>query len=429
MRFFSTNNSNNIVDLREAVLHSMPADKGLYMPCEIPTLKSSFFKSAANISLSEIAYEMAYPFLSKDFSKADIHEIIERSVTFPAPLVQVEKGIHSLELWHGPTLAFKDFGARFMAALMSRLVEQEDRELHILVATSGDTGGAVASGFLGVPNVKVTILFPQGKVSPLQEKQLTSLGQNIHAIEIDGTFDDCQAIVKRAFLDDELKAHSMMASANSINISRLITQTFYYVHAYGQIEEKEHVQIAVPSGNFGNLTAGLLAKKMGLPISGFIAATNANTIVPQYIQTGKFNPRPSVQTISNAMDVGNPSNFPRMLLLYGGDHQAMCKDIQGFTLSDSLTKKCIQDVFEQSGYILDPHGAIAYRALKELLKKGESGIFLETAHPAKFLPVMKEVLGEIPVPKALSSLANKKAEKACFPADYEQVKEHLLNKA
>ena len=426
MKFYSTNDHQNIVDLKEAVLNSMPSDKGLYMPTAIPKLSISFFQSLRGLSLQEIALEMATPFLKSDFSKAAIQEIIERAIDFPAPLIQVEKNLHSLELWHGPTLAFKDFGARFMAAVMSRLVAQEDRELHILVATSGDTGGAVASGFLGIPNVKVCILYPSGKVSPLQEKQLTTLGQNIKAIEVDGTFDDCQALVKRAFLDSEMKSKLMMASANSINISRLIPQTFYYVNALAQLDQDIPTVISVPSGNFGNLTAGLLAKKMGLPVRRFIAATNANDIVPSYLKSGKYEPRPSIQTISNAMDVGNPSNFPRMMALYNGSYEAISKDVKGYAYSDEQTRETIAQVHDRTGYVMDPHGAIAYKALKAELAKDEQGVFLETAHPAKFLPTMKEILGEIKVPEALSVLKDKKGVQVKCQVDFEQVKEEIL---
>jgi threonine synthase len=427
MRFYSTNNAKNIVDLREAVLQSLPEDKGLYMPTEIPKLSPSFFNSIHGMSLQEMAIEMCTPFLTSDFSKAEIQEIVESSINFPAPLVQVEEGIHSLELWHGPTLAFKDFGARFMAALMSRLVAQEKRELRILVATSGDTGGAVASGFLGVPNVKVTILYPSGKVSPLQEKQLNTLGENIMAIEVDGTFDDCQTLVKAAFLDKELKEKLMMGSANSINISRLIPQTFYYVNALAQLEKNAKAIISVPSGNFGNLTAGLLAKKMGLPVHGFIAATNLNDIVPAYLSSGEFNPRPSIQTISNAMDVGNPSNFPRMMALYNGDLARIKEDVKGISYSDKLTEQSISELHERTGYVMDPHGAIAYRALKELLKEGQEGIFFETAHPAKFLPTMRSILGDIEVPEALSSLKDKKGISHKSPVDLAQIKDLILS--
>jgi threonine synthase len=397
------------------------------MPERIPELPVSFFENLAEMSFQDMAKVLCTPYLDEDFSSEEIVEIIDTAVSFPAPLVPVDDRISSLELWHGPTLAFKDFGARFMAAVMGRLVKEEPRDLHILVATSGDTGGAVASGFLGIDKVKVTILYPAGKVSPLQEKQLTTLGQNIQALRVDGTFDDCQHMVKNAFLDKELNERFMLASANSINISRLIPQMFYYVNAYAQAEQKENLVIAVPSGNFGNLTAGLLAKRMGLPIHRFIAATNVNDIVPEYLNSGIYTPRPSVPTISNAMDVGNPSNFQRMLDLYSGEHARMIKDVQGFAYTDEQTKKCIREVHGRTGYVMDPHGAVAYLALQDSLRDGEHGILLETAHPAKFLPVMKDLIPDFPVPDRLSELAEKKSHFHSSSKEYEALKSFMFS--
>ena len=428
MRFYSTKSPERFVDLRTAVLQSLPADGGLYMPESIPQLPASFFEHLPEMSFKEMAMVLCTPYLESDFSSDEIRDIIDTAVSFPAPLVAVDERISSLELWHGPTLAFKDFGARFMAAIMGRLVKEEPRELHILVATSGDTGGAVASGFLGIDKVKVTILYPAGKVSPLQEKQLTTLGQNIQALKVEGTFDDCQGMVKTAFLDKELNERFMLASANSINISRLIPQMFYYANAYAQAEQKEKLVVAVPSGNFGNMTAGLMAKRMGLPIHRFIAATNVNDIVPEYLNSGIFNPRPSVPTISNAMDVGNPSNFQRMLDLYSGEHARMIEDVQGFAYTDEQTKECIQEVHGRTGYVMDPHGAVAYLALQDSLGEGEHGILLETAHPAKFLPVMKPLIQDFPIPERLAELDEEPAFFHDTPAEFEALKSFMFEK-
>lgn len=429
MRFYSTQDKNNVVDLREAVLRSLPRDKGLYMPIEIPRSASGFFDSVPEMDLPEIAFEMALPYLHEDFSKAVIQDVVESAVNFPAPVVSIKQGIHSLELWHGPSLAFKDFGARFMAAVMSRLVAQDDRKLTILVATSGDTGGAVAAGFLGVDNVEVIILYPSGKVSPLQEKQLTTLGQNITALEIQGTFDDCQALVKKAFHDDNLNARYQLSSANSINIARLIPQSFYYAGAYGQLDAADDLVFCVPSGNFGNLTAGLLAQRMGLPVKRFIAATNANDIFPNYLATGEYRPRPSEATISNAMDVGAPSNFQRILDLFDGNVNEVRKAISGYSVSDEITRQTIVQVIEETGYMLDPHGAVGYKAVEEYLK-GNCGtaVILETAHPAKFLPVMEQLLGDIEIPDSLGDLQEKVKEAVLLPVDWDAFKEYLLER-
>lgn len=428
MKFYSSKDHNNQVDLREAVLNSLPKDRGLYLPMQIPQMRSGFFQSSVDMSLPEIAYEMAHPYLVTTFSNHEIQEIITQAVNFPAPVVTIHDNVHSLELWHGPSLAFKDFGARFMAAVMSRLVKDESRKLTILVATSGDTGGAVAAGFLGVENVEVIILYPSGKVSPLQEKQLTTLGQNIRAIELEGTFDDCQAMVKRAFLDEELNKAFMLSSANSINIARLIPQSFYYAGAYAQLGAPDDLVFCVPSGNFGNMTAGILAKRMGLPVQRFIAACNANDIVPRYLESGKYEPRPSKATISNAMDVGAPSNFQRMEALYEGKVEAMRKDIVGYMYSDDETRAALAEVFDRHGYLMDPHGAVAYLALSEYQKSNScTGVILETAHPAKFIPVMEPVVGKVEVPEALQAIADKQKEATLLGTSFEGFKEWLLN--
>ena len=391
-------------------------------------MPSDFFQSTVGMTLPEIAFEMARPYLADDFSNDEIQEIIEQAVNFPAPVVKIHDAIHSLELWHGPSLAFKDFGARFMAAVMSRFVKNESRKLTILVATSGDTGGAVAAGFLGVENVEVIILYPSGKVSPLQEKQLTTLGQNIRAIEVEGTFDDCQALVKQAFLDDELNKAFMLSSANSINIARLIPQTFYYVGAYSQLGAPEDLVFTVPSGNFGNITAGILAKKMGLPVKKFIAATNVNDIVPEYLRSGKYIPKVSQATISNAMDVGAPSNFQRIEKLYEGDVEKVRMDVAGYAFDDEQTKETLVEVFNEHKYLLDPHGAVGYRALKEFQSDIPcTGVLLETAHPAKFLPVMEPLVGEFEIPIALKNLRDKKKSATLLGTGFPEFKEFLIS--
>lgn len=429
MKYYSTNSPSAKVDLRTAVLHSLPADRGLYMPESIPALGDSFFDTLDAKSFGDLAYEVAHPYLSADFSDAEIREITDSCTSFDAPVVMLDDQLSVLELWHGPSLAFKDFGARFMAAVMSRLVAGQDKKLTILVATSGDTGGAVASGFLGVDGVEVIILYPSGGVSPLQEKQLTTLGQNIRAIEVKGTFDDCQAMVKRAFLDQEINEKLMLSSANSINITRLIPQSFYYFNAYRQLRSHTDKDICfcVPSGNFGNVTAGVLAKRMGLPIHQFVAATNANDVVPRYLQSGQYDPHPSIATISNAMDVGAPSNFARLDHLYGG-RDAMAEDFVGYTYSDYVTKTAIREIKDKYNYTMDPHGAVGYLAAQEYLSAhpDQHVSILETAHPAKFLPVMTPILGDIDVPERLAVLSDRDKDAHLIDHDYDVFKDWLL---
>ncbi len=431
MKYYSTKNKSHQVDLRSAVLQSLPPDNGLYMPERIDTLSDNFYKNLSKLSLQDIAYEVSRQFLKEDFSGAEILDIVDEAINFPAPIVTLNETISIQELWHGPSLAFKDYGARFMANLMARLVSDEDKKLTILVATSGDTGGAVAAGFLGVPGVEVVILYPKGKVSPIQEKQLTTLGQNITALEIDGTFDDCQALVKMAFLDHDVNKSYFLSSANSINIARLIPQSFYYFDGYKQLgATDDHVNYCIPSGNFGNLTAGLFAKRMGLPINRFLAATNVNNVVPTYLDTGSYEPRPSVQTTSNAMDVGNPSNFRRMEDLYDST-QKMTQDIIGFSYIDKQTDFAIQEVSRDYSYIIDPHGAVGYLAAKEynLLYPGEKTVVLETAHPAKFLPVMNPILGEINIPDRLVKLSEKEKVTTPLSANFDGFKGWFLSNA
>lgn len=432
MKLYSTNNKKNLVDLKEAVMDSLPADKGLYMPVDIPRLPDSFFQNIENLSFQELSNIVAQNLIGDYIPSGILKNMVEDAINFPAPVVMIEDNIGTLELFHGPSLAFKDFGARFMSRLMAHFNKSEDRPLTILVATSGDTGGAVAAGFFDTPGIAVVILYPKGKVSDLQEKQLTTLGKNITACEIDGTFDDCQAMVKQAFLDDDLKADYHLSSANSINIARLIPQSFYYFEAYKQmVDYGKEVIFSIPSGNFGNLTAGLMAKRMGLPIKKFIAATNINKVVPDYLASGNYVPKPSIATISNAMDVGSPSNFSRMMDLYGADLNEIRKDVIGMYYTDNQTRAAMKEVFSNRGYICDPHGAIGYLALKDYLKEDKKaiGVFLETAHPGKFLPTVESTLQtKIPLPESLLSLIDKTKEAHALDNMYDSFKSWLLDR-
>lgn len=434
MQFYSTNNPAMRADLQEALFKGLPDDNGLYMPVQIPTLPAAFWQHLDQYSLPEIGFQMARTLLTDSVPEAALRTIVEEAINFPAPVVPITKRIHTLELFHGPSLAFKDFGARFMARTMAWFNKGADKDLVILVATSGDTGGAVAAGFYQTPGIQVVILYPSGKVSPLQEKQLTTLGHNICALEVNGTFDDCQALVKQAFLDKEATAQIRLGSANSINISRLIPQSFYYAEAYKQVMHLgKKVVFCVPSGNFGNLTAGLLAKRMGLPVHHFIAATNANAVVPEYLEAGIYQPRPSVRTLSNAMDVGNPSNFARMLDLYSSTWNIMRGDISGASITDTETADTVRQVYKDTGYLLDPHGAVGYLATErwqaEHDPKGETlGIVLETAHPAKFLEDMEEIVGHpIEVPERLAALQDAKKTATPMEPNYAQFKAWLLD--
>lgn len=430
MKFYSTNNPNRMVDLRQAVTQGLAPDNGLYMPERIPVLPREFFQSIYQKSFNEISLEVAYNLIGEDIPYAELKRIVDHTIQFEAPVVPIEQDIFALELFHGPTLAFKDFGARFMSQLLGYFAQQQDQEIVILVATSGDTGSAVANGFLGVAGTRVVVLYPSGKVSDIQEKQFTTLGQNITALEVSGTFDDCQQLVKEAFLNEDLRKKFFLTSANSINIARLIPQSFYYFNAYAQLKSNKPVVFSVPSGNFGNITGGLLAKRMGLPIHHFIAATNINDVVPEYLHHGSFNPRPSRQTISNAMDVGNPSNFVRMLELFHHDFAALSKDISGFSFTDQQTRDAMRDVFSKDGYILDPHGAIGYLGLKQYMRNSTekvTGIFLETAHPAKFKEVVEDTLQRsIPVPPALEKFMQREKKTIKMGADFRSFREFLL---
>ena len=411
MQLYSTRNPHEFVSLKYAVIKGLPDDNGLFMPSAIPPLEASFFRDIDHYSFQDIAFVVSRAMIGPEIPDADLRGLIEVSITFDAPLVRLDEQHYVLELFHGPTLAFKDFGARFMAQLMSYFVQKEQEKLYILVATSGDTGGAVASGFYEAPGIEVIILYPSGKVSGLQEKQLTTLGHNITALEIDGTFDDCQAIVKQAFLDEKLNRRLHLTSANSINIARLIPQSFYYFRAWQQLPERELPFVfSVPSGNFGNLTAGLFAQRMGLPATQFLAANNVNDIVPQYLTSGQFLPRPSMPTISNSMDVGNPSNFARMLDLFDLRLSAARNAISGYAFQDTETRAAIREIYEQYGYVMDPHGAVGYLALCAFLGQFPAmrGIILETAHPAKFPEVVEQETGRtVQIPERLAVLAKR----------------------
>lgn len=431
MQYYSTNKKALPATLEEAVVKGLASDKGLFMPWTIKPLSQDFYDNIDRMSFQEIAYHVADAFFGEDVPADTLKQIVYDTLNFDVPLVKVKENIYSLELFHGPTLAFKDVGGRFMARLLGYFIRKEGKkQVNVLVATSGDTGSAVANGFLGVEGIHVYVLYPKGKVSEIQEKQFTTLGQNITALEVDGTFDDCQALVKAAFMDKELNTHMQLTSANSINVARFLPQAFYYFYAYSQLKrmgKADNVVVCVPSGNFGNITAGLFGKKMGLPIRRFIAANNKNDIFYQYLQTGKYNPRPSIATIANAMDVGDPSNFARVLDLYGESHEEICKEISGKTYTDEQIRETVKCTYDETGYLLDPHGACGYRALVEELKDDETGIFLETAHPAKFLDTVERIIGDkVEIPAKLQEFM--KGEKKSLPIskDFVSFKEYLM---
>ncbi len=429
MQFYSTKNKALRVDFREAVFKGLPDDNGLFMPVEIPKLPTEFIKNLKNYTFPELSFEVASNFLGDSIPKNDMKNIIERAINFPAPVVRLDESTFVLELFHGPSLAFKDFGARFMAEVMSYYLKNDQKELVILVATSGDTGGAVAAGFYDTPGIKVVILYPSGKVSNLQEKQLTTFSKNITAIELDGSFDDCQALVKKAFLDVDLKSKINLSSANSINIARLLPQSFYYFEAFKQVfSGNEKVVFSIPSGNFGNLTAGLFAKRMGLPVHHFVAATNMNTLIPDFLNSESLKERPSVQTLSNAMDVGLPSNFARIMDLYGSTWNNIKKDIYGTYISDNFTRNIIQEVLEKTSYLLDPHAAVGFGAWKKYWKQNPetTGIILETAHPGKFIDVIDIENKSDYIPKKLSNLEHFEKVSVEMKVDFGQFKNWLL---
>ena len=433
MKYYSTNHKSDDVTLREAVVRGLAPDRGLYMPERLNKLPKEFFDSIDKMTFQEMSFEVAKAFFGEDIPADDLKRIVYDTLAFETPVVKVEDNIYSLELFHGPTLAFKDVGARFMARLLGYFNKEEEQLVNVLVATSGDTGSAVANGFLGVEGVHVYVLYPKGKVSPIQECQFTTLGRNITAVEIDGVFDDCQALVKNAFMDAELNQRMKLTSANSINVARFLPQAFYYFNAYAQMKamgKADNLVICVPSGNFGNITAGLFGWFMGLPVKRFIAANNANDIFYNYLKSGVYSPKPSVQTLANAMDVGDPSNFARVLALYGGSHKDIAGHIGGATYTDEQIKETLKECYNRTGYLLDPHGTCGYRALKEQLQPGEYGVFLETAHPAKFKEKVDAITGgDVEIPARLQAFMKGTKQSVELSKDYADFRQFLFNEA
>lgn len=432
MKYYSTNKQAPLATLHEAVVKGLATDRGLYMPQQIKALPQQFLDNIDSLSFQEIAFEAAKAFFGEDVEEEALKNIVYDTLSFDCPVVPVSDNIWTLELFHGPTLAFKDVGARFMARLLQYFIRQESSEkVNVLVATSGDTGSAVANGFLGVEGIHVYVLYPKGKVSKIQESQFTTLGRNITAIEVDGVFDDCQSLVKSAFMDNELNAHMKLTSANSINVARFLPQAFYYFNAYARMKAKglaDNLIVCVPSGNFGNITAALFACRMGLPIKRFIAANNANDIFYNYLQTGVYTPMPSKQTIANAMDVGDPSNFARIIDLYGNSYEQIKKHINGATYTDDEIRRAMAQCHKDNGYILDPHGACGYQALKDNLKEGETGVFCETAHPAKFKETVENAIGtDIIIPERLAAFMQNTKKTVELSKDFQDFKHFLLN--
>lgn len=430
IQLYSTQNKNIQVSLEDAVLRGLADDGGLFMPYDIPKMPASFFQKISSLTFPEIAFEVSHNLLRGSVPTQALQMMVEKAMNFEIVLKKLSSEIYALELFHGPTLSFKDFGARFMAQLLGYFVQNKNQKIHILVATSGDTGSAIADAFLNVPGIQVWILYPKGKISFNQEKQLTTLGHNISVLEVEGTFDDCQKLVRQAFSDPRLRQKLTLTSANSINIARLIPQASYYFYPYAKIEKKAPFIVSVPSGNFGNLMAGLLAKKMGLPIAHFVAATNINDTVPKYINTGVFEPNPSKHTLSNAMDVGNPSNFARLQDFYAGDLLSIRQEIDGVSFTDEQTEKAMQEVFSKYGYLLDPHGAVGYLGLQNYLQKNSSklqGVFLETAHPAKFAEDVLRITGQkVAIPKNLQETLSKEKQTIPISAKYEDLFDLLI---
>lgn len=431
MKYYSTNGRADRATLHEAVVKGLAGDKGLFMPEVIHHLPAGFFDEIQDLSFQEVAYRVADAFFGEDVPAETLKQIVYDTLSFDCPVVKVTESIYSLELFHGPTLAFKDVGARFMARLLGYFIKQEEgNRVNVLVATSGDTGSAVANGFLGVEGIHVYVLYPKGKVSAIQECQFTTLGKNITALEVDGVFDDCQALVKNAFMDAELNRHMKLTSANSINVARFLPQAFYYFYAYAQMKKMgkaDQLVVCVPSGNFGNITAGLFGKVMGLPVKRFIAANNANDIFYNYLRTGEYNPRASVQTIANAMDVGDPSNFARIYDLYKGDHAAVSAEISGAAYTDEQIVETVKDCYEKNGYLLDPHGSCGYRALCEGLHEGECGVFLETAHPAKFQSTVEDIIQRpVEIPAKLSAFMQGEKKSIPMSKDFVDFKAYLM---
>ena len=432
MIYYSTNKKAPKATLEKAVVKGLAEDRGLYMPEQIRQLPKEFFDNIQDMSFQELSYQVADAFFGEDVDAESLKRIVYDTLSFDCPVERVTDNIYSLELFHGPTLAFKDVGARFMARLLQYFIkkEGETKEVNVLVATSGDTGSAVANGFLGVEGIHVYVLYPKGKVSPIQECQFTTLGKNITAIEVDGVFDDCQALVKSAFMDEELNNHMKLTSANSINVARFLPQSFYYFNAYARMKAlglADNLVMCVPSGNFGNICSALFGRKMGLPVKRFIAATNANDIFYNYLQTGKYEPKASIQTLANAMDVGDPSNFARIYDLHNGSHEAITEYISGATYKDEQIRATMQQCYNETGYTLDPHGACGYQALKDLLKDGEVGVFCETAHPAKFKEKVDEIIGiDVEIPERLADFMKGTKQSVPLGKDFAGFKKFLM---
>ena len=435
MQYYSTNKKAPMATLEKAVVKGLAEDKGLYMPESIKPLPKEFFDNIDKMSFQEIAYTVADAFFGEDVDAESLKKIVYDTLAFDCPVVPVTDNIYTLELFHGPTLAFKDVGARFMARLLQYFLKKngngnENGNVNVLVATSGDTGSAVANGFLGVEGIHVYVLYPKGKVSPIQECQFTTLGKNITAIEVDGVFDDCQALVKNAFMDAELNAHMKLTSANSINVARFLPQSFYYFNAYARMKalgKADELVMCVPSGNFGNICSALFGHQMGLPIKRFVAANNANDIFYNYLQTGEYHPQPSKATLANAMDVGDPSNFARIYDLYKGDHKAITSLISGATYKDEQIRQTMRECYAETGYVLDPHGACGYQALKDLLQPGEVGVFCETAHPAKFKEKVDDILGtDIEIPQRLQDFMKGTKQSIAMSKDFADFKAFLM---
>ena len=434
MKYFSTNRQSPVIGFREAAIRGQAPDKGLYFPEHIPQVEAELISNIEKIEDEEIAYRVISPYVGESIPNDVLQRIVKETINFPVPLVKVNENIYSLELFHGPTLAFKDVGARFMSRCLGYFVKDEDQKITVLVATSGDTGGAVANGFYGVDGVDVVILYPSGKVSSIQELQLTTLGKNISALEVNGRFDDCQQMVKQAFVDADLKKQMFLTSANSINVARWLPQQFYYFFAYQQWKKEQpntDPVISVPSGNFGNICAGMLAHASGLPVKHFIAACNANDIVPTYLENGKYSPKQAVSTLSNAMDVGNPSNFVRILEIFEQEFDALKGKLSAYSITDEETKQTIGDVYRKYEYLLDPHGAVGYLALEKYLQghKDEKGFLLETAHPVKFPDAVEAIIGgRLEIPKSVNGLLSKTKQSIKIDSDFQQLKDFLLSK-
>ena len=454
MNYYSTNGKASIADLEKAVVKGLAEDRGLYMPEKIYKLPQTFFNDIDKMQFRDIAYNVASNFFGDDVDEDALQDIVYDTLSFDCPVVKVSDNIYALELFHGPTLAFKDVGARFMARLLQYFLRQKSSAcscgtaanptVNVLVATSGDTGSAVANGFLGVEGIHVYVLYPKGKVSPIQECQFTTLGQNITAVEVDGVFDDCQALVKSAFMDEDLNKHMRLTSANSINVARFLPQAFYYFNAYARmkqlsnskIDKSSNIVMCVPSGNFGNICSALFGHEMGLPIKRFIAANNANDVFYQYLQTGRYEPKASIQTLANAMDVGDPSNFARIINLYSQNnqftpeatHHRITNLISGATYSDEQIAETMRQCYSETGYVLDPHGACGYRALQEGLRDGEVGVFCETAHPAKFKEKVDNILGtDIEIPARLRAFMEGEKQSVAMSKDFTDFKSYLMH--